>query len=262
MKERGYEMKKVFHSLITKFINAQILFFKRLGWSTKDISDKWHTFDDLYHHRMILTKIIAETYPEYATKSKLHSDGTMFEGSFIVTFTTTEGLYSYHYPMSDWGLFKIDEVERSPEYDGHKPEDIGRLVSLLEEQRIVDKKFLLMDDDMAYNMEGFESACKVDISWTGIVQSVIFNIRNLGDKYIVSIQDKDVFINFLNSGQVNPRYGSIGMPILFRNLDHIDFKPQFENGQASDYHKIKALILEELEELLYFSDEDGGVINA
>lgn len=259
--ERCKSMIKLLHALITKFINFLIRFFKKLGWSTKDISDKWHTFGDLYHHRMLLTKIIAETYPEYATKSKLHSDGTMFEGSFIVTFTTTEGLYSYHYPLSDWGLFDIKEVERSPEYDGHRPEDIGRLVSLLEEKRVIDKQFLIMEDRSTEDLDGFESASKVDIIWAGQTKSLVFKIHNLGDRYVVSMQDKQEFINFIEENEIEQQFGSVAMPILFRNLDGVDFIPKLENGYTSDYHRIKALIIEEIEEVMYFSNvETGGYL--
>lgn len=37
----------------TKEINHLILEGKKQGYSTKNISDKWHTFGDLYYHRMI-----------------------------------------------------------------------------------------------------------------------------------------------------------------------------------------------------------------
>ena len=39
---------------LTKTINKMILEGKEKGWSSKGISDKWHTFDELYYHRMIL----------------------------------------------------------------------------------------------------------------------------------------------------------------------------------------------------------------
>lgn len=33
------------------------------------------------------------------------------------------GQVSNHYEMKDWSLFKIPEVDRAPEWDGHTPEE-------------------------------------------------------------------------------------------------------------------------------------------
>lgn len=115
----------------TSYINNLILEGKEKGFSTKGISDKWHTFDELYYHRMILTLCLAKLLPNHSWKSKLHHDGTMFDDSFIVGFNTPEGQYSYHYNLKYWDMFDIKELEHAPEYDGHKPKDITRLLSIL-----------------------------------------------------------------------------------------------------------------------------------
>ncbi|MEN6316712.1 MAG: hypothetical protein ABFD25_20945 [Clostridiaceae bacterium] len=99
---------------------------------TGSISDGYHTFDELYFHRMMLFSILCKTYKENSWRSKLHSDGTMFENYFIVGITTSEGNYTYHYHMEYWGHFEgIKEIANAPEWDGHLPSDIGRLLSLL-----------------------------------------------------------------------------------------------------------------------------------
>ena len=122
----------LFQNEITKYINNLISENKKRGWSSKDVSDNWHTFGELYYHRMILTLCLASLLSDYSWKSKLHHDGTMFDDSFIVGFDTPEGQYSYHYDMEHWYLFdNIKTLNRAPEYDGHKPNDIGRLLSLL-----------------------------------------------------------------------------------------------------------------------------------
>lgn len=126
-------MDKKSQELLTTFINAYILRAKELGFSTKNISDKWHTFGDLYHHRMILTLCLTKLLPEYSWKSKQHHDGTMFDDSFIVGFNTPQGQYSYHYDLKFWDMFDVTELDKAPEYDGHKPEDIDRLLSLVKE---------------------------------------------------------------------------------------------------------------------------------
>lgn len=95
------------------------------------ISDGYHTFDELYYHRMVLFSIICNQNKEKAWKSKLHHDGSMYENYFIVGIDTKNGQYSYHYHMENWDHFNIKELEFAPEWDGHKPEDITRLFSLL-----------------------------------------------------------------------------------------------------------------------------------
>lgn len=121
------------HEEVTKKINDKILRYKQFGWSTKGVSDEWHTFDELYYHRMMLFLTIQLAHKDKAWKSKLHDDGTMFDDSFIVGVETPEGQYSYHYNLKFWDLFKgIKELGKAPEFDGHQPKDITRLLSLYE----------------------------------------------------------------------------------------------------------------------------------
>lgn len=116
---------------ITDLVNKIILDAKSVGWSTKDVSDQWHTFDELYYHRMILFLSLQLKYPSLSWKSKLHHDNTMFEDSFVVGIDTPAGQYSYHYNLKYWDLFnEVREVEKAPEYDGHMPNDVIRLLSL------------------------------------------------------------------------------------------------------------------------------------
>ena len=115
----------------TEKVNKLILEGKEQGFSTEGISDKWHTFEELYYHRVILTYVILKSYPSLSWKSKQHHDGTMFDDFFIVGINTPKGQYSYHYNLEYWDMFDVKELEFAPEYDGHKPEDITRLMSLL-----------------------------------------------------------------------------------------------------------------------------------
>jgi hypothetical protein len=99
--------------------------------STKQISDGHHTFKELYYHRMILFSIICSQNKEKAWKSWKHDDGTMFDDDFIVGIHTTQGHYTYHYKKEYWNLFEVTELKFAPKWDGHKPEDITRLLSLI-----------------------------------------------------------------------------------------------------------------------------------
>ena len=124
-------MNKNEQEIITNKINNLILKNKAKGWSTKGISDKWHTFEELYYHRMILFSIILNQNKNISWKAKQHHDGTMFENSFICGIQTPEGQYTYHYHPAHWDMFDVKELEYAPDYDGHKPRDIVRLLSLL-----------------------------------------------------------------------------------------------------------------------------------
>ena len=95
------------------------------------ISDGWHSFDDLYHHRAILFSVIVNSNKDISWKSKLHHDGTMFgqdkpddNPMFIVGIETPSGQATYHYDINPyWDIFKCKELDRAPEYDGHTPEE-------------------------------------------------------------------------------------------------------------------------------------------
>lgn len=93
-------------------------------------SDGYHTFDELYYHRMILFSVICNQNKNISWKSKLHSDGTMYDNYFICGIETSSGMYTYHYDLKYWNLFDVKELSNAPEWDGHKPEDIIRLLTL------------------------------------------------------------------------------------------------------------------------------------
>lgn len=95
-----------------------------------ELSDGYHTFNELYYHRAVLFSVICNQNKELAWKSKQHSDGTMFDNMFIVGIKTPQGQYSYHYDLDLWDMFKVKELECAPEWDGHMPKDIDRLQSI------------------------------------------------------------------------------------------------------------------------------------
>lgn len=98
---------------------------------TGQTSDGYHTFDELYYHRMMLFSVICNTYKDKAWKSWKHDDGTMYDNYFIVGITTEQGDYTYHYHKDYWDNFNVKELDLAPVWDGHKPEDITRLTSLV-----------------------------------------------------------------------------------------------------------------------------------
>lgn len=121
----------------TNNTNEDIQHWKDQGLiNTKDISDGYHTFGQLYHDRAVLFAVICNSYKDKAWKSKQHHDGTMFGEPgemFIVGVETPQGQYTYHYHTDEyWDMYKVKELEFAPEWDGHTHEDISRLFSLIE----------------------------------------------------------------------------------------------------------------------------------
>lgn len=99
---------------------------------TGPLSDGYHTFDELYYHRMMLFSIICNTYKSVSWKSWKHADGSMYDDMFIVGVSLPSGDYSYHYHSEFWDRFNIKELPNAPEWDGHMPGDIDRLRELVE----------------------------------------------------------------------------------------------------------------------------------
>lgn len=99
---------------------------------TGETSDGYHTFNELYHHRAVLFSVIVRDHQELAWKSKLHHDGTMYDGMFIVGINTPKGQATYHYDIDPyWEMFDCKELERAPEWDGHTPDQaIERIATL------------------------------------------------------------------------------------------------------------------------------------
>lgn len=100
-----------------------------------EVSDGYHTFNELYHHRAVLFSVICNSNPELAWKSKLHHDGTMYDGMFIVGIETPEGQATYHYDIDPyWEMFSVQELPKAPEWDGHTPAQAIERISKLSTQ--------------------------------------------------------------------------------------------------------------------------------
>ena len=105
-----------------------------------DVSDGYHTFDELYEHSSILflsllyfiedsnefrdfESLHIQAHPWY---SKQHDDGSMFPGMFIAGMSTEYGSVAYHFDEKYLPLFEkagIKYLEKAPEWDGNSPED-------------------------------------------------------------------------------------------------------------------------------------------
>lgn len=89
-----------------------------------DVSDGYHTFNELYHHRAVLFAALCNLYPDYAWKSKQHDDPNfpMYDGMFICGINAPDGQATYHYDIDPyWDMFDVPELPRAPKFDGHTP---------------------------------------------------------------------------------------------------------------------------------------------
>lgn len=122
-----------------------------------EFSDGYHTFNELYHHRAILFAVICNQFKNLAWKSKLHSDGTMYDDMFIVGINTPQGTATYHYNIEPyWDMFDVKELPKASEWDGHTPDDaIKRIYSLVED----DKPLSTLEMINTANKNGFTYEC-------------------------------------------------------------------------------------------------------
>lgn len=90
------------------------------------ISDGYHTFDELYEHRIILYIALCKSMPSRVWRSKLHSDGSKYEGWFILGINKKKGSQiTYHIPLSYWEDTNFSEtLDCAPEWDCHTSKDV------------------------------------------------------------------------------------------------------------------------------------------
>lgn len=105
-----------------------------------DLSDGYHTFNQLYYQRMMLFAALVKQNRDKAWKSLRHEDGELCFGGgwFIVGIDTPKGSYTYHYEDNYFSLFDCKELEVGKHWDGHTEKDVTRLLSL-DQEPILDK---------------------------------------------------------------------------------------------------------------------------
>lgn len=110
-----------------------------------ELSDGFHTFNQLYYQRMMLFATIVKQNRDRAWKSLRHEDKELCFGGgwFIVGIDTPEGSYTYHYEDKYFSLFDCEELECGKHWDGHTEKDVTRLLSLPSAQLDMTEKLYL-----------------------------------------------------------------------------------------------------------------------
>lgn len=118
-------------NILTKRINTWIERYISFGWKPNEISDGFHTFDELYEFRKIYNSVLFNEWSSQGLyeihKSLKHHDGEECFGGgwFIVVAMLPSGQISNHYEIKDWDLFQIPELEKAKfPFDGHTSNDV------------------------------------------------------------------------------------------------------------------------------------------
>lgn len=122
------------YDTIEELLNSAI---KHEKVETNQISDGYHTFGELYEHRIAnfiaLCKVIvkhgdADCRETNVWRSLKHSDGELaFGGTWFVLgiFTEKGKQITYHLPISDYDKTDFaQDFETAPEWDGHTSADV------------------------------------------------------------------------------------------------------------------------------------------
>lgn len=111
-----------------------------------EVSDGYHTFDELYAHRIELFialcrehvrcrealtgwatgQTVRSVWFNYVWRSLLHSDGSRLEGWFVMGIhRKAAAQITYHLPMARWDECGFAEtLATAPEFDGHASADV------------------------------------------------------------------------------------------------------------------------------------------
>jgi len=99
--------------------------------NTKSISDGYHTFGELYDHRIILYITLSRLLHSVNSSHKIwrtikHSDNSIINGWFVMGINEEAGSQiTYHLPIEYWDECRFAEtLDKAPEYDNHSSKDV------------------------------------------------------------------------------------------------------------------------------------------
>lgn len=105
------------------------------------VSDGYHTFDELYDHRITLYIALCRLISQRQNsgiplvwRTPIHYDGTNWDGWFMLAIGKEKGTQiSYHLPMSRWDETNFaDTFHQAPyEFDGHTSDDVIERLKLI-----------------------------------------------------------------------------------------------------------------------------------
>ena len=106
----------------------------------ENTSDGYHTFKELYEHRFVLWIALCKalglanhSQDRYVWRSKKHSDGTSYDGWFILGMNAYMGeQITYHLPIEMWEETNgFNDLEKALPFDGHTSMDVIKRIKTL-----------------------------------------------------------------------------------------------------------------------------------
>lgn len=107
------------------------------GDESMDASDGYHTFTELYEHRIVLfialCKIVSSWKAIDVWRSERHSDGSKYDGWFVLGMGRRKGeQITYHLPMIKWEETNFAQTRKKAfKFDGHTSYDVLQRLKLL-----------------------------------------------------------------------------------------------------------------------------------
>ena len=91
-----------------------------------EVSDSYHSFNELYAHRIMLFLTLMKLNKGISWKSRVDTEGNDIAGWFIGGIDSPAGQITYHIPDEFWDVFSdIKEIEKSL-WDGCDSNDVIR----------------------------------------------------------------------------------------------------------------------------------------
>ncbi len=93
----------------------------KIPCETNEVSDGYHTFGELYDHRITLYIALCRAWSGLAWRSRLHSDGSKLDGWFVLGLMKKKGeQITYHLPDARWEETEFaSTLAQAPDWDGH-----------------------------------------------------------------------------------------------------------------------------------------------
>lgn len=196
------EMKALPGDYIIKGVNGEFYqckpdIFEKTYFESSDIgqiSDGYHTFDELYRYRMLYNaaffNVLAKEESIKMCKSRKHSDGKKCFGSddwFVVMAILPTGQISNHYESKYWDLFNIPESVMAFEYDGHTPNEAADRI-----ERYLKGESNLMTFEKVVKLGLFDTGCRVKRKKWNDKYLSLFNIGSFEEAFFILTDKKEM----------------------------------------------------------------------
>ena len=147
-------------------------------------SDGYHTFKELYAHRVRLFTCLMHAHRNRAWWSEKHHDGSFMPGWIIAGIETPAGEATYHLPISESHyLPEGTKLERGKEWDGHTAADVlERLLSLNNgntEGTAIEPISPEGDEIVVYQYAATANTARGSVHWDGVVTAKL--LRGIED---------------------------------------------------------------------------------